>query len=56
MFHSNIIKPKIIQKRDCWRTYKYNKITYVEQVAFTFEDKILNELVQSFNIQVKDED
>ena len=39
------------------KTYKYNKITHAEQVAFTFEDTTLNNLVESFNNQIKyDED
>ena len=39
IIYDNIVKPKLLQKRDCWRTYKYNKITAVEQVAFKFADK-----------------
>ena len=56
IIYENIVKPKILQKRDAWRTYKYNKITHVEQIAFTFTDKILNDLVKSFNRQIVDED
>ena len=56
VIYENIVKPRILKKRDSWRTYKYNKITHVEQIAFKFENKVLNKLVQSFNNQVNDED
>jgi len=56
IIYDNIVKPKLLQKRDCWRTYKYNKITAVEQVAFKFADKALNDLVESYNRQIIDED
>ena len=44
IIYDNIVKPKILKKRDCWRTYKYNKIASVEQIIFEFDAKPLNQL------------
>ena len=41
-----IIKKTILQKRNCWRTYKYGKVKTVMQVKFKFEDPPLNQIWQ----------
>ena len=37
---------KVLRKRNCWRTYKYSKVRFVEQVIFKFEDPPLNQIWQ----------
>tara|TARA_Y100000034_G_scaffold111980_1_gene145568 strand:- start:18 stop:560 length:543 start_codon:yes stop_codon:yes gene_type:complete len=44
IIYDKIIKPELLPRRDCWRTYKYNKIASVEQIIFEFDAKPLNQL------------
>ena len=41
------VKTRLLQKRDCWRTYKYNKVNTVEQVNFRFNVSPLDEITST---------
>ena len=44
IIYERIIKPDLLPRRDCWRTYKYTKMASVEQVIFDFDVQPLNKL------------
>ena len=54
--YNKVIKTQLLKRRDCWRTYKYNKVGTVEHVMFDFtmspltalkENKSLKKISQS---------
>ena len=46
IIYNNIVKREMLNRRDCWRTYKYKKSTLVEQVNFRFTSPPLNLLTE----------
>ena len=44
--YQSLIKRTLLQKRNCWRTYKYNKIKTAMQIKFKFEEPPLNQIWQ----------
>lgn len=44
--YNTIVKKALLNKRDCWRTYKYSKIRRTEQVKFKFFEPPLNQIWQ----------
>ena len=44
VIYDSLVKKPILSKRDCWRKYKYNKISQAEQVTFDFQVEPLSEL------------
>ena len=49
--YKGIIKTQLLKRRDCWRTYKYNKVQTVEQVMFNFDMTPLNKLAENKSLQ-----
>tara|TARA_R110001583_G_scaffold50520_2_gene157690 strand:+ start:192 stop:683 length:492 start_codon:yes stop_codon:yes gene_type:complete len=39
-----IIKAKVLNRFDCWRTYKYTRVKSVNQIKWNFESKALKEI------------
>ena len=50
IIYESLVKKPILKKRDCWRKYKHNKISQVEQVTFNFNIEPLNRLSELKNI------
>ena len=44
IIYDQILKTTILKKRNCWRKYKHEKISQVEQVTFNFNVSPLNQL------------
>lgn len=44
--YKSIVKRTLLNRRDCWRTYKYNKVKQVEQIRFKFTTPPLNQIWQ----------
>ena len=61
IIYEHIVKKTLLNKRDCWRTYKYNKCASIEQVNFKFNVHPLDKLLKGGKIdkinekQFKDE-
>jgi hypothetical protein len=43
--YESVIKKQVLNKRDCWRTYKYSKVNIVEQINFKFTVPPLNKIL-----------
>tara|TARA_R100000988_G_scaffold11939_1_gene6724 strand:- start:106 stop:588 length:483 start_codon:yes stop_codon:yes gene_type:complete len=39
-----IIKAKVLNRFDCWRTYKYTRVKSVNQIKWNFQSKALKEI------------
>ena len=44
VFYKPIIKAKVLNRFDCWRTYKYVRAKSVTQIKWNFESKALKEV------------
>ena len=44
VFYKPIIKAKVLNRFDCWRTYKYTRVKSVKQIKWNFQSKALKEI------------
>ena len=44
IFYKPIIKAKVLNRFDCWRTYKYTRVKSVKQIKWNFQSKALKEI------------
>jgi hypothetical protein len=44
VFYKPIIKAKVLNRFDCWRTYKYTRVKSVKQIKWNFQSKELKEV------------
>jgi len=44
VFYNQIIKAKVLNRFDCWRTYKYTRVKSVKQIKWNFQSKELKEV------------
>ena len=44
VLYESFIKKQLLNRRDCWRTYKYMKCSLVEQIKFDFDVPPLNKI------------
>tara|TARA_R100001443_G_scaffold76823_1_gene84187 strand:+ start:195 stop:680 length:486 start_codon:yes stop_codon:yes gene_type:complete len=44
-----IIKAKVLNRFDCWRTYKYARVKSVNQIKWNFQSKDLKEVYKDLN-------
>ena len=44
--YNSIVKKDLLKRKDCWRTYKYNKVKSVEMINFQFEVEPLKSLMK----------
>ena len=51
VIYSQIVKKQILNKRDCWRTYKYQKCSMIEQINFNFTSPPLNLLQEGSPVE-----
>ena len=51
IIYNQIVKKEILNKRDCWRTYKYNKCRMIEQVNFKFTSSPLDGLQEGVPVE-----
>ena len=42
--YNSLVKPRLISKINCWRTYKYSKISNFQQIRFDFKIPPLNKI------------
>tara|TARA_Y100000310_G_C20329959_1_gene644789 strand:- start:56 stop:655 length:600 start_codon:yes stop_codon:yes gene_type:complete len=50
IIYNQIIKKQVLNKRDCWRTYKYIKCNMIEQVNFQFNIPPLDNLIEKLEV------
>ena len=51
VFYKQIIKPLILKRFDCWRSYKYMRVKSVKQIKWNFESKSLKEVYNELETQ-----
>ena len=44
LVYKPIIKAKVLNRFDCWRTYKYTRVKSVKQIKWNFQSKALKEI------------
>ena len=44
VIYKPIIKNKVLNRFDCWRTYKYSRVKTVSQIKWNFDSKELKEI------------
>ena len=44
LVYKPIIKAKVLNRFDCWRTYKYTRVKSVRQIKWNFQSKALKEI------------
>ena len=49
IFYNQIIKAKILNRFDCWRTFKYTNVKNVKQIKYQFISKELKEVYKDLN-------
>lgn len=44
--YNSIVKKDLLKRRDCWRTYKYSKVKFMEQINFEFTVEPLKSIIK----------
>ena len=44
--YNSIVKKDLLKRKDCWRTYKYDKVKIVEVIGFEFDVEPLKSLIK----------
>ena len=50
IFYKQIIKAKVLNRFDCWRTFKYTRAKSVKQIKWNFQSKELKEVYKNLDL------
>ena len=51
ILYESVVKKSLLNRRDCWRTYKYHKCSGIEQINFKFNTYPLTKLLESQEVK-----
>ena len=50
IFYKQVIKAKVLNRFDCWRTFKYTQTKSVKQIKWNFQSKELKEVYKNLDL------